>query len=301
MHLAVQRGGERRDHRVDAVLEVLGGARSALVAGRYGVEPVLLQRWVRTFLEGGTALVTNEPREDAARSRDRFLAAFAHELRTPLAVAQGWSALMEDPEVEAGDLELAVPRIAQALRRLHERVVDVELLASASLGRLQLERHRFAVAALLDGLGDALDGATLSAEDGAEIEVEGDLAMLQRVVRDLWGAAGLEPTPARRRIEVQRSRDWIELRIIRDAAPISPLQLQALFDPFETNADDTGITIGLYLARALVVAHRGTVGVEQDDQRGVFWVRLPAPGATVGPVPTEPTLGVTDDTGPEEK
>ena len=220
-----------------------------------------------------------------------------HELRTPLAVAQGWSAMMEDPEVAAEDLELAGPRVAQALRRLHERVVDVELLAAASLGRLRLEQRRFAAASLVDGL----DGATLLEANGAETELEGDLVMLQRVVRDLWGASGLEPAPPQRRIEVQHSGDWIELRIIRDAAPISPLQLQALFDPFDTNADDTGITIGLYLARALVVAHRGTLGVEQDDHRGVFWVRLPSPCRTVDPIPTEPTLGVTDDTGPKEK
>ena len=112
MQLALQRGDEgrdRRDHRVEAVLEVLGGARTAHVAARRGIEQVLLKRWVRAFVDGGTELVTNQPREDAARSRDRFLAAFAHELRTPLAVAQGWSALLEDPEVEAEELELATP------------------------------------------------------------------------------------------------------------------------------------------------------------------------------------------------
>lgn len=291
MHLAVRRGSERRDVRVEAVLEVLGGARSATVAASRGVEPVLLQRWVRAFVEGGTALVTNEPREDAARSRDRFLAAFAHELRTPLAVAQGWSGLLEDPDVEADDLEMAGPRVAQALRRLHERVIDVELLAAASLGRLRLEPRRFTAGELV---GD-LDGAALTDGDGADIELDGDLPMLQRVVRDLWAASGLEPTPPRRHVQVARAGEWIELRIIRDAEPISPLQLQALFDPFDTNADDTGITIGLYLARALVVAHRGMVGVEQDDERGIFWMRLPAPCRNGQPFPTRPTLGLTDD------
>jgi signal transduction histidine kinase len=296
MHLAVQSGGARRDQRVDAVLEVLGGGLTSAVAARRGVEPVLLRRWVRAFVEGGTALVTNEPREDAARSRDRFLAAFAHEMRTPLAVAEGWSAMLEDPEVDTEDLEMAGPRVAQALRRLRERVIDVELLASASLGRLRLERTRFDVAALVD----ELDGATLPDEDGAGVELDGDLGMLRRVVRDLWVAAGLEPAPPLRRIEVHRVGEWVELRIIREAEPISPLQLQALFEPFDTNADDTGITIGLYLARALVVAHRGMVGVEQDDERGIFWMRLPVTGR-MDPAPIEPTTGVTDDTGNQEE
>jgi signal transduction histidine kinase len=296
VHLVPDPVEERGDHRVDAVLEVLGGARLSLVAGRRGVEPVLLQRWVHAFVEGGSALVTNRPSEDAARSRDRFLAAFAHELRTPLAVAQGWSALMEDPEVESEDLEMAAPRVAQALRRLHERVIDVELLAAASLGRLRLDLCRFAAGELVHDL----DGATLSTEDGAALELDGDLDMLRRVVRDLWVAAGLEPTPTRRRVMLERSGEWVDLHILRDGDPISPAQLQALFDPFDTNDDDTGITIGLYLARALVVAHGGMVGVEQDEERAVFWMRLPVTGR-MDPAPIEPTTGVTDDTGNQEE
>jgi signal transduction histidine kinase len=297
MHLVVQPDDDRRDHRVEAVLEVLGGARTAVVATRRGIEPVLLQRWVQTFVDGGTALVTNQPGEDAARSRDRFLAAFAHELRTPLAVAQGWSALIEDPEVEPEDLEMAAPRIAQALRRLHERVIDVELLAAASLGMLRLDVRRFPATELVSGL----DGASLEGDQGIVVELDGDFDMLRRVVRDLWVASGLEPVPARRCVEVERSGEWIDLRIIREGQPISPAQLQALFDPFDTNDDDTGITIGLYLARALVVAHRGMVGVEQDDERGVFWMKLPISGRGIDPVPTEPTTDVTDDIGNQEE
>ena len=63
--------------------------------------------------------------------------------------------------------------------------------------------------------------------------------------------------------------------MVRDADPIEPRVLQALFDPFDLNDDATGVTIGLYLARALAVAHGGTLGVEQDDDGAVLWVRVP--------------------------
>ena len=52
---------------------------------------------------------------------------------------------------------------------------------------------------------------------------------------------------------------------MREADPIDPQVLHALFEPFDLNDDATGVTIGLYLARALAVAHGGTIGVEQDD------------------------------------
>lgn len=32
----------------------------------------------------------------------------------------------------------------------------------------------------------------------------------------------------------------------------------------------------MYLARALTVAHGGTLGVKQDESSAAFWVRLPS-------------------------
>ena len=100
--------------------------------------------------------------------------------------------------------------------------------------------------------------------------------MFARVLRDLWEAASARPTPRSLRLVSRTVGPWVELRAERDADPIDPVVLQALFEPFDLNDDATGITIGLYLARALTVAHGGTVGVEQDDRGGVLWVRVPA-------------------------
>ncbi len=73
------------DLRVSMVLAVLAGKPVDDVAQEWDVEPSLLHRWVRDFLVAGSAVITNQPDPDEARQRDRFLAAFAHELRTPVA------------------------------------------------------------------------------------------------------------------------------------------------------------------------------------------------------------------------
>ena len=65
--------------------------------------------------------------------------------------------------------------------------------------------------------------------------------------------------------------------------------LKALFDPFDANDDATGVTDALYLARALVVAHRGILGAEGDSQGTVLYARLPR-GPAMDPEP--PGLGV---------
>ena len=101
-------------------------------------------------------------------------------------------------------------------------------------------------------------------------------ASFRRILRDLWNAANSLPTPRVRTLHVDLiASGWVEFRVVREADPISPDVLQALFDPFDANHDGTGVTIGLYLARALTVAHGGTIGVDQDDQHAAFWVRIP--------------------------
>jgi signal transduction histidine kinase len=265
------RADEVTDPRVASVLEVLAGKTVGEVAHRWSVDPALLHRWVRGFVEGGTAQVTNTPSADAASQRDRFLTAFAHEMRTPLAVAQGWVAMLDEGDIPPSMLADTVGRLDDSLRRLSERVLDVELLASASLGRMRLSPRTTSVGELTHGLKDlaGVDG------EGPEVEVWVDPDLFRRVLRDLWEAGSLRPTPRSLRLEVSTGSLWVDVRIVRDADPIDPSVLQALFEPFDTNDDDTGVTIGLYLARALTVAHGGTVGVDQDEHGAALWVRIP--------------------------
>lgn len=260
---------EPADVRVSAVLEVLAGSSVIEVARRVGAEPAMVHRWTRLFTDAGAARLSNQPDPALARQRDRFLAAFAHELRTPLAIARGWAHVLAD-----GDLppELAVStadKLSAALDAVGERTREVEYLAAASLGRLRVTRRPVSARAL--------------APEEATGDVSGDLALAAhtdpdlagRIVRDLWQAALLAPAPARRHVEVQASGPWVEIRVVREGEPIEPRVLQALFDPFDLNEDDTGVTIGLYLARALSVALGGAIGLEQDSDRAVFWLRVP--------------------------
>lgn len=261
---------EPPDARVAAVLEVLAGSSVTEVAQRWSVDTAVLSRWVGAFVDAGTAQVTNRPDPDAARQRDRFLAAFAHELRTPLTVAQGWVAMLLDEELPPG-MSGSVVRLSDALGRLAERTFDVELLAAASLGRLRISPELVGIGELASDL----PGLTTVGGDGAGTRLEVDPTLFRRVLRDLWEAGHALPAPRSLRLEVTTCAPWVEVRVVRDADPVDPQVLQALFDPFDLNDDATGVTIGLYLARALTVAHGGTLGVEQGERSAVLWVRVP--------------------------
>ena len=264
--------GDGVEARVPAVLEVLRGRPTAEVATRWRVDVGQLADWVRIFVEAGTAQVTDQPATDAAQQRDRFLAAFAHEVRTPLSMAQGWVAMLADGGVPADQARDSLHRLHAALDRLTERTFDVELMAELLLGRLALAPQLVSVSALAAELDD-LDGI---GGLGGAVEVVVDPALLRRVLRDLWHAAAASPRPRARSLEVHRVGSWVELRVVREGAPVEAEAFRALFEPFDVNAEGTGVTIGLHLARTLAAAHGGAVGADEADDGAVFWVRLPA-------------------------
>lgn len=266
------------DLRVRMVLEVLAGRAVDDVAHEWQIESQLLHRWLRDFLVAGASQVTNRPEPDEAARRDRFMAAWAHELRTPVSVARGWLALLEDGDVPAEELGPTVARMSEALSRLSEQILDVELSSSASLGRLRVVPETVAVETLCS----ALPGFA-GVRQGAGETVHGDPRLLARVMRDLWAIAHREPEPASVAVDVVVDGPWTDLRVVREGEPISATVMKALFDPFGANHDATGVTTGLFLTRALVVAHGGYLGAEGEEASTVLYARLPRTPDDAGP------------------
>jgi signal transduction histidine kinase len=256
-------------------MEVLAGERASVVADRWGVDVALLHRWVQAFVEAGTAQVTNRPAPDVARQRDRFLSVFTHGLRSPLAVAQAWVGLLGDLSADEHARDQALLRLQAALDLLDERTGEVELLTAAMLGRVECHPVPTAVGELAASLAQPYE----IGGDGAEVELCVDPELFVRVLRDLWRAAATtRPAPRSVRVETSRDERWDEVRVVRHGDPIAPETARALFEPFDAPDGETfGVTVGLYLARALTVVHGGTIGMDQDDDRAVLWVRIPHP------------------------
>jgi K+-sensing histidine kinase KdpD len=181
----------------------------------------------------------------------------------------------------------ALDRMLSALGRLSEHIFDVELAASTSLGLIQVALEPVDVADLCQEL-----PGSPGVRRGADLRVHADPQLLGRVLRDLWSTARRDPEPDTVAIDVVETGSWHEIRVVREGAPISPIVLRALFDPFDANDDTTGVTDGLYLARALIVAHGGFLGAEGDEDATVLFARLPRE-----PDPEPPGLAIADQGG----
>jgi PAS domain S-box-containing protein len=96
--------------------------------------------YVKILRDDGDRRRLDEELAETRRQKERFLAMVSHELRTPLMAILGWVRVLQDGEVEAGDLRTALQIIEQnalAQRRLVEELIDAAQLIT---GSIELER-----------------------------------------------------------------------------------------------------------------------------------------------------------------
>jgi two-component system phosphate regulon sensor histidine kinase PhoR len=110
--------------------------------------------------------------------------------------------------------------------------------------------------------------------------VSGDQRRLLQVVANLLGNA-IKFTPPQGSIVVGVGigEAFVETSFQDSGPGIEPSLLPTLFDRFTRGSDAGGIPgsgLGLMIAREIVEAHGGTIGVKSQPGAGsVFWFRLP--------------------------
>jgi len=210
-----------------------------------------------------------------------LLAMVSHDLRNPLtAVLTGATVLQGNDDERARKHGALIQRNAERMLRLVNDLLD---LASIEAGHLAVTKKPEPVAAILD---DALNLLhPLAAEKGIEVlarhssdEVSCDRGRVQQILSNLVGNA-IKFTPQGGRVTMSARKDGDRMRFeVADNGPgIAKSDLGHLFDRFwqSDRGDRRGIGIGLSIARGLVEAHGGQIGVETTVGAGsTFWFTI---------------------------
>ena len=226
------------------------------------------------------------------RIKDEFVGMAAHDLRSPLAVVEMYATfLLEDPQstLSAKDRELlrVVKVQGRFMLNLINDLLDVTRIESGHLDlKVQSADWIEFVSRNVE-----LNGA-LATRRGVTIElaiavpepflISFDPNRMEQVLNNLVGNA-VKFAPAGSRVLVRVDREGEFLRTsVADCGPGIPAgELPALFKPFYRGStppprEERSTGLGLPIARRIVEAHRGKIGVESQVGRGsTFFFTLP--------------------------
>lgn len=228
---------------------------------------------------------------EADRHKNEFLAVLAHELRNPLAPignALDILRLAGDDESESASAIAVIERQLGHLVHLVDDLLDVNRITR---GQMQLHRERLELRPLLEQTIDALRPQL--AEAGLElsltlparaIHLDADPVRLAQIVFNLLNnAAKYTPSGGRVALSAERHDDQALLTVADSGVGMDAGTLGRIFEMFFQVSDSTprsnsGLGIGLWLARRLAELHGGSIEAMSDGPgRGSrFQVRLPA-------------------------
>lgn len=234
-------------------------------------------------------LAQNQQLLEADRLKDEFVALISHDLRTPLTSIIGYLELTLDDhnltEEQRGFLGIA-DRNADRLLRL---VNDLLFVARLEAGQLDLHPTELDLAAVVrQSVEEAKPRATaggieLTCEAGAVSAVQADKGRMFQLVDNLISNA-IKFTPAGGdvRVSVTPVNGVVRLEVADTGIGIEPEEQQRLFERFFRTSTASehqipGTGLGLYITRAIVEAHGGSIAVRSDPGEGTaFSVDLPA-------------------------
>jgi two-component system OmpR family sensor kinase/two-component system sensor histidine kinase BaeS len=264
-----------------AALKIAAGDFTARVANPRDDEVGQVGRAFNAMAEG---LAQSEA------ARRNMIADIAHELRNPLGVIQG--------QLE-GMLDGVFPTTGEQIASLYDETVllarligDLRDLALADAGQLQITRQPTDLRALIEKTASAfavpaneknISLTTQITEPLPQLNL--DAQRIEQVLRNLIGNA-LRHTPEGGTVRVECTAAGVRqsaviARVSDTGAGISREDLPHVFERFwrgdkSRSRAGGGAGLGLAIAKQLIAAHGGAIGVESEAGRGAtFWFTLP--------------------------
>lgn len=231
-----------------------------------------------------------------------FIAEMVHELRTPLAALKASTALLLRPELPEKRRTDIVQTMQSETDRLARMTTDFLDLAKLESGRAKLETSQFHICDLINESVDIVrpqaneKGVTIAVNADPTSLLEADRGKVKQVLLNLLtNAIKYNKEQGQIFITVQPPQPDAQPSLSRVAVRdtgrgISPENLEHMFEKFFRAADTAGYTqgtgLGLVIAKRIIEAHGGEMGVESELGVGTtFYFTLPTVQAAE-PVPS---------------
>lgn len=232
-----------------------------------------------------------EELESSSRRMNEFLAMLAHELRNPLAPIRNAVTIMQLETLTSPVLRNCRDVIDRQLAHVTRLVDDLLDVGRLTTGKITLRKELLrlgdvvargveAVRPLISARGHMLEVRV----PPEPVYVNGDSTRLVQVLQNLLvNAAKYTPANGRIVLEVAPEETFVRLSVSDNGRGIERHNLERIFQLFmqaeggTSSPAESGLGIGLTLARSLVEMHGGTIDAQSPglDQGSTFSVRLP--------------------------
>jgi two-component system CheB/CheR fusion protein len=230
-----------------------------------------------------------EQAEAAIHTKDHFLAAISHEMRTPMSAILLWAKLLHAAPPNSKQIAEGIDAILQSAEAQKQLIDDLLDTAQIAAGKLRLEMRPALLAPLIH---EAVE-MTVPAAAAKQIKLLPKLDSAPRAMLDpgrfrqvVWNilsnAVKFTPNGGRVKIDLLREGGWAELRVKDTGRGIDARFMPHIFEPFSqaegigASATPGGLGLGLAISKQLIERQGGTISVQSDgpDRGTVVIVRV---------------------------
>ncbi len=267
-------------------LKRLSAAAASIAAGQYGQRTqVHTQDEVGRLSQDFDAMAASveqamESLEDEVRRRDDFVAAFTHEIKTPMTAMLGYADLLRSRDIGKSAREKAADYVYHETKRLE--ALSLKLLELMRLGHEGAGLESVPLSAVFSDVRHAcagLEGANVTFADARGVWVLADKPLLADLLYNLVVnavRASRPGGPVQVGFEVQNSA--VVLFVRDEGRGIPPHELGRITEPFymvdkSRARAQNGSGLGLALCQRIAAAHGSTLEFESEVGKGTT-VRL---------------------------
>ncbi len=241
---------------------------------------------------GGVLVIRETTDRRLRRLEEQFLHIAGHELRSPLTAMQGYLQLAKRRVDGMDDVRLSrhIDAAIQQVQRQSQLINQLMEVGRLRTGKLSLDVEPMDIVRLVHEVVETLrviapDRTFGVATDTETLTIQGDTLRLEQIVLNLLSNA-VKHAPNSEKIDIRLHLVAGEAVIeVEDyGLGIPPENRQGIFDLLSqveriNHSDQSGLGLGLYIAREIAQAHGGSITVLSEFGQGATFVaRLPVAG-----------------------
>jgi len=220
--------------------------------------------------------------------KDEFIAVASHELRTPIQPLLGYAILAKTGKMSQEAAWNGVLTEARRLQRLANNILDVSKIDSSNIRyNLEGDKINMLLVSIADSVRSELkEGVSINVvfdQSETDLVVEIDRMRITQALTNLVNNAIKFTQKGSIKIESKAilGENKIDIRISDTGKGLSEEIIPLLFEKFATKGhgdvlNNKGTGLGLYITRAIIIAHRGKIsGFNNSDGGATFLITLP--------------------------